>query len=164
MAMRPDRSDAHLSSEQQAKIEEETRDYFESVAPKRHTKPSRSEYSSLYSDALQPSDQKSIPELDKFQELESDPQKLVYSGSEVAEEYVETEYYTDLISIDKQHHTTGTGFIKIEEPNGSCFELTQASDATAALASVKFNPAANELIPSADTVIPVPHKPNHSDV
>lgn len=32
-------------------------------------------------------------------------QKLVYKGSEVGEEFVETEYYKDLTAIDKQHHT-----------------------------------------------------------
>lgn len=32
-------------------------------------------------------------------------QKLACDGHEVAEEYVETEYYKDLRCIDKQHHT-----------------------------------------------------------
>lgn len=31
-------------------------------------------------------------------------QKLVYDGSEVIEEFVETEYYKDLHFINKQHH------------------------------------------------------------
>ena len=35
-------------------------------------------------------------------------QKLVYSGSEVPEEFVETEYYQDLSCIDKQHHTVSS--------------------------------------------------------
>ncbi|XP_039131673.1 uncharacterized protein LOC120268293 isoform X2 [Dioscorea cayenensis subsp. rotundata] len=160
---RPDRSDAHLPPEQEAKIEEETREYFEGIAPKRHTKPSRSEYSSVYSDALQPSDQTSIPELDKLRELESHPQKLVYNGTEPSEEYVETEYYTDLNGVDKEHHTTGTGFIKMEKSNDSCFELTPTSDVTDGHKSSMCNPATNEWIPSAESVIPVSNKPHRSD-
>ena len=35
----------------------------------------------------------------------SSMQKLVYSGSEVTEEFAETDYYKDLNCIDKQHHT-----------------------------------------------------------
>ncbi|KAM0941421.1 hypothetical protein DsansV1_C17g0148551 [Dioscorea sansibarensis] len=163
MARRPDRSDAHLPPEQQAKLEEETRDYFESVAPKRHTKPSRSEHSSFYSDALQPSDQTSIPELEKLRELESHPEKLVYSGSEPSEEYVETEYYTDLNGVDKEHHTTGTGFIKMEKSNGSSFEFTPTCDVTDGHKSSMCNPATNEWIPSAETVIPISNKPHRSD-
>lgn len=32
-------------------------------------------------------------------------QKLVHKGNQVAEEFVETEYYKDLGCVDKQHHT-----------------------------------------------------------
>jgi len=32
----------------------------------------------------------------------------VYSGNEVTEEFVETEYYKDLNSVDKHHHTVFT--------------------------------------------------------
>lgn len=35
-------------------------------------------------------------------------QKLIYNGNEVAEEFVETEYYKDLNSVDKHHHTVIT--------------------------------------------------------
>lgn len=35
----------------------------------------------------------------------SSMQKLVCTGSEVTEEFVETDYYKDLNCIDKQHHT-----------------------------------------------------------
>lgn len=33
---------------------------------------------------------------------------MVYDGKEVAEEFVETEYYKDLNSVDKHHHTVIT--------------------------------------------------------
>ncbi|WOL15540.1 hypothetical protein Cni_G24321 [Canna indica] len=164
---RPDRSDAHLPPEEEARIEAETREYFQGIAPKRHTKPSRSDYSAVYSDALR-SDSDSIPELENFQHLQAHPQeKLVCDGSQSVEEYVETEYYTDLNCIDKQHHTTGTGFIKIDKAKGgNDFALTQAClcDASGCQPHLKGNPATNEWIPSADIVIPDSHKPKRSDI
>ncbi|XP_072954382.1 uncharacterized protein [Typha angustifolia] len=163
MSQRPNRSDAHLSPEEAARIEAEVRGYFEEVTPKRHTKPSRSEYSDVYSDAL-PSTDESIPEFDKLRHLESDPEKLVCDGGEVIEEYVETEYYKDLNCIDKQHHTTGTGFIKVEKPNSSSFDLTTVSYSPTSQVNCRGNPATNDWIPSADMVIPASNKPNRSDI
>ncbi|KAJ6809001.1 uncharacterized protein M6B38_164000 [Iris pallida] len=163
---RPDRSDAHLPPEVEAEMEQTTREYFEDVAPKRHTKPSRSDYSSVYSDKLKQSNQDPIPEHDKLRHLQEDQQKLVCDGSEVAQEYVETEYYKDLNEVDKQHHTTGTGFIKTEKSiEEGCFALTPDSTACACShPSSKGNPATNEWTPSADPVIPVSDKPSRSDI
>jgi len=73
---RPNRSDIHLSAEEEAKLEAKAREYFDETAPKRHTKPQRSEYSSRYVDDL-PNDKENkndIPELVEFQRLENDPQ------------------------------------------------------------------------------------------
>ncbi|KAK1271935.1 hypothetical protein QJS04_geneDACA007606 [Acorus gramineus] len=153
--MRPDRSDAHLTAEEEARVEGEARESFEGIVPKRHTKPQRSEYSTVYADALQPSDgaEDPIPELAKFQDLEAaDPQKLVYNGSEPAAEYVETEYYKDLNCIDKQHHTTGTGFIKFESKTADVPHLVPDSDVFEHHESCKGNPATNEWIPTAEMV------------
>lgn len=133
-SIRPNRSDVHLPEEEAAKIEEATRDYFDGVAPKRHTKPQRSDYSEIYDDAFtdEQDNSKEIPELAEFRRLENDSQvkkqknlqnylsyygfpivtypvallqKLVHKGNQVAEEFVETEYYKDLGCVDKQHHT-----------------------------------------------------------
>lgn len=131
---KPNRSDEHLPKEEESRIEGETREYFEGITPQRHTKPSRSEYSSSYKDQILPSDSNSIPELNKLQELESHPdvsaysmthqivvmsspisvtehfvcidwfQKLECHNSHPSEEYVETGYYDDLNCVDKQHH------------------------------------------------------------
>ncbi|XP_077222535.1 uncharacterized protein LOC143856255 isoform X2 [Tasmannia lanceolata] len=91
--------------------------------------------------------------------------KLTYMGSEASEEYVETDYYKDLNCVDKQHHTTGTGFIKVENENanGNCFCLDSVSDVSNCHGSCKGNPATNEWIPTMDTVIPVSEKPNRSE-
>ncbi|XP_050204021.1 uncharacterized protein LOC126654027 isoform X1 [Mercurialis annua] len=161
---RANRSDVHVSVEEEAQMEEETRDYFDGLAPKRHTKPQRSEYSAQYADSDSNSETP-IPELVEFQRLEAQPQKLSCNGKgEVGEEFVETEYYKDLNCIDKHHHTTGTGFIKMEDANEKGFSL--ASDSvTSCHASSKGNPATNDWIPAAssDTVTFPSDKPKRSD-
>lgn len=73
---RPNRSDVHLPVEEEAKIEEKTREYFDGLAPKRHSKPNRSDYSSRYVDAFTNSDDfnGTNPEQVEFQRLQDDPQ------------------------------------------------------------------------------------------
>ncbi|KAG8660162.1 uncharacterized protein LOC110606385 [Manihot esculenta] len=165
---RPNRSDIHLSAEQEAKIQEETREHFDGLAPKRHTKPQRSEFSAQYVDAfpfpVSLPNHSSIPELLEFQRLQTDPQKLVYNGEgRVSEEFVATEYYEDLNCVDKQHHTTGTGFIKMENANGKCFCLAP-DPVSLCHPSCRGNPATNEWIPAADdTVTFASDKPRRSD-
>ncbi|KAI3857459.1 hypothetical protein MKW92_033096 [Papaver armeniacum] len=172
LPMRPNRSDVHLSAEEETKIENETRKHFDDLAPKRISKPQRSEYSSQsnlnYNDD---NNNNTIPELTKFQELENHvPQDLVYNETTpqervAEEEYTETEYYKDLNCIDKQHHTTGTGFIKVNN-SGDCFNILPDTTIEHHSAS-KGNPATNDWIPSsnaADTVSSDSHKPNRSDL
>ncbi|KAL3719979.1 hypothetical protein ACJRO7_004895 [Eucalyptus globulus] len=158
---RPNRSDVHLSKEEEAMIEEKTKEYFDGVAPKRHTKPQRSEHSSNYVDVL--STDGEIPEFVQFQRLENDPQKLVYSACEAKEDFMETEYYKDLNCVDKQHHKTGTGFITVENTKGEGFNL-DSETSTIHHASCKGNPATNEWIPAAsDSVTFHSDKPKRSD-
>ncbi|XP_066388301.1 uncharacterized protein [Miscanthus floridulus] len=161
---KPNRSDAHLFAEDEATLEAEVRGYYDEAEPKRHTKPSRSEHSAVYTDALVPdAGGNTHPELDKFQELEAHTERLVYEGGNVGEEFVETEYYKDLGGIGKQHHTTGTGFIKIDKAKGASFKLSEDPNAEERHASCKGNPATNEWIPSPDTVYPASDKPSRSD-
>ncbi|KAJ3668897.1 hypothetical protein LUZ60_010847 [Juncus effusus] len=165
MARRPDRSDQNLSPEEAARVEAEVRDYFEKVTPKHPSKPCRSEPSDYtYSDSIDSADMELIPEFDKFQQLESRSQRLMVEGGEVAEEYVATEYYNGINCIDKQHHTTGTGFIKVENANGTTFDVERVQFTTSANQPFyKSNPATNDWIPSTDRVIPVSTKPNRSE-
>lgn len=155
---RPNRSDVHLTAEESAKLEAATRHYFDEAAPKRHTKPQRSEYSSAYIDALSAAsaqDGADIPEYVQFQRLEKDDdQKLVYGGSKPAEEFTETEYYQDLNDIDKQHHTTGTGFIRVDSSNTRNGFRLAPDDSAESHASSKGNPATNDWIPApADDLV-----------
>ncbi|KAG8371480.1 hypothetical protein BUALT_Bualt13G0092100 [Buddleja alternifolia] len=160
---RVSRGDVHLNVEEAAKVAKATKEYFDGVAPKRHTKPQRSEYSSAYADALSSADgDPVIPEYVQFQHLEKDTQKLVYNGNKAAEEFSETEYYRDLNGVDKQHHTTGTGFIKVNEKNGERFSLAPDS-ATECHEARRGNPATNDWIPAAnDMVDSISGKPNRS--
>ncbi|XP_011082381.1 uncharacterized protein LOC105165170 [Sesamum indicum] len=160
--VRPSRSDVHLNGEAAARVEAATRDYFDRAAPKRHTKPQRSDYSSAYVDGFSAHDTV-IPEYLHFQRLEKDDvQKLVYKGSTADDEFVETKYYSDLNGVDKQHHTTGTGFIKVDSINGKGFSLS-ADTAAECHASCRGNPATNDWIPAtADMVDFISGKPNRS--
>ncbi|KAL9140947.1 hypothetical protein ABFS82_14G071100 [Erythranthe guttata] len=166
--VRPNRSDVHMEGEEAAKVEAAARDYFDGVAPKRHTKPLRSEYSSssaAYVDAHPAADDQLTPEYIEFQHLEKeDSQKLVYSGSKVAEEFTETQYYKDLNGVDKQHHTTGTGFIKVDDAKGKKGFSLEPDYASESHASCRGNPATNDWVPAAsdDTVDVMTDKPNRS--
>ncbi|CAN6471449.1 unnamed protein product [Victoria cruziana] len=162
---RPNRSDVHLPREEEMKIEEETRAFFDGQAPMRHSKPQRSDYSSQYKDNFDSSHAAGdVPhEFQKFQDLEHrDTQKLNYSTDDAPEEYVETEYYKDLNCVGKQHHTTGTGFIKVDK-NGDTFSLKSDVYGSDHHASCKGNPATNEWVPSMEPVFPVSHKPKRSE-
>ncbi|CAN1150683.1 hypothetical protein LINPERHAP2_LOCUS17722 [Linum perenne] len=167
---RPNRSDDHLSAEQEAKIEQQTRGYFDDIAPKRHTKPQRSDPSAKYIDSLPQGDESTIPELVEFQRLENSDTHESYDGRSegamVREEFVETEYYKDLNCVDKQHHTTGTGFIKMEsEADGKPFHLEHdEQEKISSHESGRGNPATNEWIPAAaDNVDFDSDKPSRSD-
>ncbi|XP_020573421.1 uncharacterized protein LOC110019896 [Phalaenopsis equestris] len=102
---RPERSDVHLPPEEAKRVEEETRRYFEKMIPKRRPKPARSDPDGLDGDLGQFGGDSIPAELRKLQELNAGEQKLVCEGDGAVEEYVETEYYTGLHCIDKQHHT-----------------------------------------------------------
>ncbi|KAF4372206.1 hypothetical protein F8388_002212 [Cannabis sativa] len=160
---RPNRSDVHLSLEEEGEIEAKTRDYFDGIIPKRHTKPQRSEYSSKYVDAIDSAtttnNHSNIPEYVEFQRLENDQQeKLVYEGKKVEEEFVETDYYKDLSCVDKQHHT-------VENTSDRSYNLG-ADAVTCCHASSTCNPATNDWtpVPNAEDTMPIDSgKPNRSD-
>ncbi|RLN28017.1 uncharacterized protein C2845_PM05G36180 [Panicum miliaceum] len=163
---RPARSDPHLPPEKAARVEAEVRGYFDSVAPRRPAKPPRSDPSEDVAGAEAGAGDHDLPELRKLRDLEAKPQKLVLDGAgdvDGGEEYVETRYYDGLIGIDKQHHTTGTGFIKVERPNGSAFSVMTNGYSSASSVRCTSNPATNDWIPSAETVIPASNKPSRSD-
>ncbi|KAK9163785.1 hypothetical protein Syun_004687 [Stephania yunnanensis] len=94
----------------------------------------------------------SIPELTKLRQLSSESQSICpekeFSGTQVEEEFIETQYYTKLNSIDKQHHTTGTGFIRVSEESkgSSSFQLQQKREEAEVKTRLGSNPATNDWI------------------
>ncbi|KAF5738234.1 hypothetical protein HS088_TW13G01130 [Tripterygium wilfordii] len=151
---KPSRSDEVLDPDQQLKLANQVRAQFESLAPKRPTKPSRSESDSAPSktSADLSSLDHAIPELDKLLSLQN--QSLVVFAVEgydsVQDEFVETRYYQELKSIDQQHHTIGTGFIRMvgdEDKNRFAIQFREVNTRVVATGS---NPATNDWIPSVE--------------
>ncbi|KAL6338823.1 hypothetical protein AAG906_023973 [Vitis piasezkii] len=115
-----------------------------------------------------------IPELHKFRTLQSQSQSESHAmistdgSGMLQEEFVETHYYKELGSIDKQHHTTGTGFIKVERrgvEDGYGLQLQRRENREMMLRGFKSNPATNDWIPSLeeDEVGYVSSKPSRSE-
>ncbi|GMY11842.1 Maternal effect embryo arrest 59, putative isoform 1 [Fagus crenata] len=167
---KPSRSDEVLDADQQLKIANEIRAQFESMAPKRPVKPNRSESDSSTPTPVEsiPLDQ-NIPELDKFRALQSKSHVIVSAegSTEVQEDYVETQYYNELHSIDKQHHTTGNGFIRVVGEGEGGYDIQLGGhEGVGGMAYTGFrsNPATNDWVPKIDEDQGfVSSKPNRSE-
>ncbi|VVA17239.1 PREDICTED: maternal effect embryo [Prunus dulcis] len=177
-ATKPSRSDEVLEADEQLKIANQIRAQFDSAAPKRPIKPNRSEPDSSSSSSSTPNpvdysifDQPNIPELDKFRSLQSQSPVILSSAegaTTVQDEFVDTQYYKELNSIDKQHHMTGSGFIKVVREGGSDFDLQLAEshdDVIVGLMKIRSNPATNDWVPRTDEdeVFVNSSKPNRSE-
>ncbi|KAI8020382.1 hypothetical protein LOK49_LG04G00893 [Camellia lanceoleosa] len=117
-ATKPSRSDEVLDAVEQNRIANLVRAQFDSIAPMRPTKPNRSESDSPPPPPTPPPCQNiPLPEFQKFQSLQS---QAIFSGSFTSQdEFVETQYYKQLDSVDKQHHKqTGSGFINVDRERG----------------------------------------------
>ncbi|XP_030455836.1 uncharacterized protein LOC115676940 [Syzygium oleosum] len=175
MVTKPSRSDKVPDPEEQLKIADQVRAQFDSLAPKRPLKPSRSEPDSSSSPIdSSGSFEHDIPELDKFRSLQSQsPEGLFAPGPgsmDVQVEFVETQYYKELESIDKQHHATGSGFIRALEEGGQTggYDIRCESDGFAngrdRKPAIRSNPATNDWVPSyAFHQDYVSTKPNRSE-
>ncbi|KAG6728380.1 hypothetical protein I3842_02G170600 [Carya illinoinensis] len=83
---------------------------------------------------------------------------------------VETQYYRELHSIDKQHHTTGSGFIRGVGAEGEggheVLKLQNGQDGAGGVSCIesRSNPATNDWVPkiNEDQVF-VSSKPNGSE-
>ncbi|XP_057815199.1 uncharacterized protein LOC131028847 isoform X1 [Cryptomeria japonica] len=165
---KPSRSDEMIDVQQQMRIAAEVQYQFDAMAPKRHRKPDRSERSDEADGHVEdPYDEDQIiPELIKFQELRSrgfQPVFVSAKGEILPEEFVETDYYKNLIAEGKIHYTTGNGYIKLDYDGGSYFRLSNQDNGDMERIHVRSNPAMNDWIPaSEDTVIPVSSKPDRS--
>ncbi|KAF7847687.1 hypothetical protein BT93_L2722 [Corymbia citriodora subsp. variegata] len=100
-------------------------------------------------------------------------QGLLSAGSgsvDVQDEFVETQYYKELESIDKQHHATGSGFISplVEGSQNGGYDFRCERDGFESgrdgKPALRSNPATNDWVPSdafgQDYVLT---KPNRSE-
>ncbi|XP_074308801.1 uncharacterized protein LOC141643515 [Silene latifolia] len=171
---KPSRSDEVLDQDQQLRVADEVRAHFESITPKRPIKPNRSEPdpdADAFLSTHHQAHSETIPELNRLHDLKSQSQTVlsVEGGVPVPEEFVETEYYMHKETVDKQHHTTGTGFIKMGNGNerGQKNEQQRSSKyaGTKGDYKIKSNPATNDWTPSSegdDQYVYVSNKPSRS--
>ncbi|XP_027914077.1 uncharacterized protein LOC114173718 isoform X2 [Vigna unguiculata] len=155
---KPSRSDEVLDAEEQLRIAYEIRAHFDALQPGRPVKPNRSEPGSPHAvnHSLSNND---IPELHKFQSLQSSSHDIISTEgvANAQDEFVETQYYKELASVDKEHHTTGSGFIKVVregEEGGYKIELldshVNAVETEIQPRGYRSNPATNDWVPSCD--------------
>ncbi|KAJ7944477.1 maternal effect embryo arrest 59 [Quillaja saponaria] len=169
---KPSRSDEVLDEDEQLRIANQIRDQFDSLAPKRAVKPNRSEpYTSTPPNPVDSTAvAQNIPELDKLQSLQSESHALLSAEGykDVQDEFVETQYYKELGSVDKQHHTTGTGFIKMmtekgEDGYGIQLQRSHGGIGGAGYPAFKSNPATNDWVPNINEQVFISSKPNRSE-
>ncbi|XP_015963922.1 uncharacterized protein LOC107487738 [Arachis duranensis] len=156
---KPSRSDEVVDPDEQARIADQIRAQFEALAPKRPIKPNRSEPDQDPTVDLHVTN--SIPELHKLHSLQSQSHDIVCKEgwADAQDEFVETEYYNKLASIDKQHHATGTGFINVVTEGGYEIQnhVIAAHETKPAGPGYKCNPATNDWLPNL-------HDPQHHQV
>ncbi|KAL3039290.1 hypothetical protein AAZX31_01G177300 [Glycine max] len=170
-ATKPSRSDEVLDAEEQLRIASEIRAQFDALEPKRPIKPNRSEPDAVLQYPVAAASVNNIPELHKFQSLQSPSHAIISSAGfvDAQDEFVETQYYKELASIDKQHHTTGSGFIKAAREGGEGeYEIqlpnNHVNAAETQPRSYKSNPATNDWVPNSDEhQVFVSSKPNRSE-
>lgn len=169
---KPSRSDEVLNTEEQIKITNQIKAQFDALTPKRPIKPNRSEPESQQNPVDSTFSSRNIPELEKLQSLQSNSQTILSSKGlvDAQDEFVETKYYQELFSIDKQHHTTGSGFIKaVKEGGGSGYEIelpaSHVDVGENKFRGYKSNPATNDWVPNLDHehLDYVSSKPNRSE-
>ncbi|KAL5556900.1 hypothetical protein UlMin_039136 [Ulmus minor] len=172
-ATKPSRSDEVLEADQQIKIANQIRAHFDSITPKRPIKPNRSEPDSSSPIPIQTVVDHTIPELDKLRSLQTQSKVILSPAGAVTapEEFVETDYYRQLESIDKEHHTTGSGFIRAvkEGEDGYTIEVREGDEnGGGGLVPVAYrsNPATNDWDATNDWIedrIFISSKPNRSE-
>jgi hypothetical protein len=168
--LKPSRSEELSSPEEQERRALEVQQYLEAHTPKRHLKPARSDASDQFVAAFggQHDDDNDSPseppECHKYEELLAHSTPLQTQGSGVvSEDYTESGYYANLAAIDKQHHTTGTGFIFTGAPVQSFHLSASACESLGLRHRHPCNPAMNEWQPAPDTASPFTHKPLRSE-
>ncbi|CAI8584725.1 unnamed protein product [Vicia faba] len=154
---KPSRSDEVLDTGEQIRITNQIKAQFDALTPKRPIKPNRSDPETQNPVNSSTLSSHNIPELEKLRSLQSNSQAFPSSQGVVdaEDEFVETQYYNELLSIDKQHHATGSGFIKaVREGDESGYEIklpvSYVDVGETQIRGYKSNPATNDWVPNLD--------------
>eukprot|EP00252_Welwitschia_mirabilis_P022290 TRINITY_DN5990_c0_g1_i1.p1 TRINITY_DN5990_c0_g1~~TRINITY_DN5990_c0_g1_i1.p1 ORF type:complete len:149 (+),score=40.88 TRINITY_DN5990_c0_g1_i1:157-603(+) len=132
-------------------ISSRIRRHFEDLAPKRPRKPTRSD-NDLIEEEKQLQEME-IPELKKLQYLNSLQHQMIFRSNADGgfEEFTEADYYRDLNAMDKIHHATGSGFIRVDaDQDGSYFRFKSDGQGCLERVPVASNPACNDWISETD--------------
>jgi hypothetical protein len=159
-ADKPNRSEEQSGThEEQEKHAQQVRDFLDANAPKRQLKPARSDAAELTSIDMVSGEP---PERSKYLHLVASGVPLETRGSgDVSAEFTESDYYQSMAAIDKAHHTTGTGFIKMDK-SADDFHLSEG-DPAQMHARHRCNPAMNDWEPAASSTFESSSKPSRSE-
>lgn len=162
---KPNRSEELASPEEQEEHARKVRAYLEANTPKRIHKPSRSDADDdLESNETRASGTFDPPERMKYLQLLATGAPLETLGSgEVNEDYTESEYYNYMAAIGKEHHTTGTGFIKIDKTPAGFHLSIKNPQSRSFRERHRCNPAMNDWDPAPDTSFVASNKPLRSE-
>ena len=165
---KPSRREDLGTPEEQEEHTRKVREYLDANTPKRVMKPGRSDTDDVPGMNHDGSNGDSIsdpPERMKYLQLLANGVPLETLGSaEVDEDYTESEYYKYMAAINKEHHTTGTGFIKVEKtPEGFHFHADSAQGSKSFRERYRCNPAMNDWEPAHDTSFVTSNKPLRSE-
>jgi hypothetical protein len=163
-AGKPNRSEEQGTLEEREQHAQKVRAYLDATAPKRQLKPSRSDAAEMLSSMAHENTGSDPPEHAKYLQLVANGVPLETQGSgAVSEDYTESEYYQYMAAIDKSHHTTGSGFIKVDKvPEG--FHLSDHPlDSGALRKHHSGNPAMNDWEPAPHTTMAASSKPSRSE-
>lgn len=165
---KPSRSEELGTTEEQEEHARKVRAYLEANAPKRVVKPGRSDADDMPGMDHNGNNEGAIcdpPERMKYLQLLANGVPLETLGTgEVEEDYTESEYYQYMAAIDKEHHTTGTGFIKVDKtPLGFHLHVANPQGSRSFRERYRCNPAMNDWEPAHVTSVAASNKPFRSE-
>lgn len=160
-ADKPNRSEEQSGTQEEVeKHAQQVQDFLDANAPKRQLKPARSDAAEKMTSIDMVSGEP--PERSKYLHLVASGVPLETRGSgDVSAEFTESDYYQSMGAIDKAHHTTGTGFIKMDKSDDD-FQLSEG-DRAEMHARRRCNPAMNDWEPAASGPFESSNKPTRSE-
>lgn len=167
-ASKPNRSEEQSGTqEEQEQHALQVRAHLDANAPHRQLKPARSDAAETMSIISEASDALSTepPERSKYLQLLATGLPLETRGSgDVSDDFTESEYYQYMAAIDKTHHTTGTGFINVDQAPDQGFHLSNNDvDQAHMQPRHRCNPAMNDWEPAPISTLLTSSKPARSE-